>query len=189
MPTNIEKLAEELNALMDYDPMALECADAIASPTERRIYLRSFMIERVIFHIDFDQVLPYDPSAAAGTTNDVFAGANISLHVAADGETFKDQKDADEFAKGFLKAVRFALNEAAREGRISSKTLAEMEFGPGELEQHAREHEKTLKDAKEHRKAWLNSFDPKTREGLIEVSKEEVAKRKAEGRKVEDFDD
>jgi len=31
MPTNIEKLAEELNALTDYDPMALECTEATVS--------------------------------------------------------------------------------------------------------------------------------------------------------------
>jgi hypothetical protein len=190
MPSNIEKLAEELNALADYDPMALECLDATVSLTEKRIYLPSFTPDSAVFHIDFDQVLPYDPSGAPETTSDVFAGARISLNVTLNGSIrFKDQEDADAFAKGYLKMVRFSLWEAAKEGRISSKTLAETNFSAAELEQHAAEHAKTLNEAKEHRKAWLNSFDPETREALIKVSKEQCAKRKAEGRKVEDFDD
>jgi hypothetical protein len=79
MPSNIEKLAEQINALTDYDPMALECTEATISqvPGERRIYLQSFM-ETAVFQIDFDQVLPYDPDGAEGTTSDVFAGARIS---------------------------------------------------------------------------------------------------------------
>jgi 16S rRNA G1207 methylase RsmC len=58
MATNIEKLAEQINALTDYDPMALECTEATISqaPGERRICLQSFL-ETAVFHIDFDQVL------------------------------------------------------------------------------------------------------------------------------------
>jgi hypothetical protein len=187
MPTNIEKLAEELNALTDYDPMALECLDATVSPTEKRVYLPSFMPDNAVFHIDFDQVLPYDLSAAPGTTNDVYEGARISLHVTPDGYLFKDQGGADKFAKGYLRAVRFALYEAANEGRISSKTLAETKFGPGELEEHAREREQTIKEAKEQSDARLNSFDPETRLALIKAGKELRAKRRAEGRKAEEW--
>jgi hypothetical protein len=103
MLTNLEKLAEELNALMDYDPMAMECTEAVISQVqgEQRIYLQS-VDERAVFIIDFDQVLPYDPTGAPGTTSDVFAGAHISLNVEHGGE-YPDKAEADKFAEGYLK--------------------------------------------------------------------------------------
>lgn len=184
MPTNIEKLAQELNALTDYDPMALECTQAVISevPGERRIYLHSFMQEAV-FHIDFDEVLPFDPSGAPGTTNDVFAGAQISLSIEHDGEQFPDQAAADKFAAGYLKMVRFSLFDAAKAGRITSKTLAETKFTKAELVQRTRERRQAVKRSKQAQAEFLNSLDPVTRRAIIETGKELRAKRKAEGKK------
>src|SRR5262249_8317475 len=71
MPTNIEKLAEELNALIRYDPMMLECDEAVISqtPGESCLSLQSF-IENATVRFDFDEILPYDPSGLPGTTSD-----------------------------------------------------------------------------------------------------------------------
>ena len=191
MPTNIEKLAEELNALTDYDPMALECTEAIISqvPGERRIYLNSFD-EDCVFIIDFDHVLPYDPAGAPGTTSDVFASAHIYLrqqYHEGDGQ-YRSKAEADKFAAGYLQMVRFSLYDAAREGRISSKTLAETKFAPGELEQRNRDYENAVKRSKEEQAEFLNSLDPVTRRAIVQTGKELRAKRRAEDKKAEEPD-
>ena len=183
MPTNIEKLAEELNALMDYDPMALECSEATISqvPGERRIFLQSFD-ERAVFIIDFDRVYPYDSAGTPGTTSDVFAGAHISLNVEHGGE-YPDKAEADKFAAGYLKMVRFALTDAAKEGRISSKTLAETKFTADELAKRDRDIAEATQRTKESQEEFLGSLDPATRRAIEESGKELRAKRKAEGKK------
>ena len=185
MPSNIEKLAEELNALMDYDPMALECTDAKISqvPGERRIFLQSFL-ETAVFQIDFDQVMPYDPDGAEGTTSDVFAGARISLTVEhADDALHPTKADADKFAKGYLKMVRFSLSDAAKEGRISSKTLAEMRFSVAEIRKRERGQKRAEKEAKASNEEFLNTLDSVSRKAFTELAAEIQAKRKAEGKK------
>ena len=183
MPSNIEKLAEQLNALMDYDPMALECTGATISqvPGESRIYLQSFM-ETAVFHIDFDQVMPYDPDGAEGTTSDVFAGARISLSVTPSEEGM-NEADAKKFAKGYLKMVRFSLSDAAKEGRISSKTLAEMRFSVAAIRKRARGQKRAEKEAKASNEEFLNTLDPVSRKAFTELAAEIQAKRKAEGKK------
>ena len=172
MATNIEKLAEQLNALTDYDPMALECTEATISkvPGERRIYLQSFM-EGAVFHIDFDQVLPYDPDGAAGTTSDVFAGARISLSMIPSDDSSMSEAEAKKFADGYLKMVRFSLSDAAKEGRISSKTLAETKFtAASSATARPATMRKPLKEAKESQEEFLNSLDPVTsRKAILET--------------------
>ena len=186
MPLNIEKLEEELNALTDYDPMALECTEAKISevPGEHRIYLYSFD-QDAVFQIDFDEVLPYDPSGAAGTTNDVFAGARISLtYTPAVGDIrYPDRATADKWAAGYLKMVRFSLRDAAKAGRITSKILANTKFTRAELLERARKHRDAVKRGKEQKAEFLNSLDPATRQAIIETGKQLHAKRKAEGKK------
>jgi hypothetical protein len=184
MPSNIEKLAEELNALTDYDPMALECTEATISqvPGERRIYLQSFL-ETAVFQIDFDEVLPYDAHGAEGTTSDVFAGARISLTVEPDGALHANKAAADKFAKGYLKMVRFSLSDAAKEGRISSKTLAEMRFSVTAIRKRERGQKRAEKEAKASNEEFLNSLDPVTRKAFVELAKDIQAKRKKDGKK------
>ncbi|HXY78305.1 MAG TPA: hypothetical protein VEH47_05785 [Candidatus Acidoferrales bacterium] len=181
MPTNVEKLAAELNALTEYDPMALECTAATISqvPGEHRIYLQSFM-ENAVFHIDFDKVLPYDPSGAPGTTSDVFAGAHISLHVTpGDG---MDKAACEKFAPGYLHMVRFSLHRAAKARRISSKILAGM-FTKSEIQKAAKEWKARVKEHKAKQAEFLDSLDPATRRGILALRKDIRAKRKAEGKK------
>ncbi len=186
MQTNIEKLGAELNALTDYDPMALECTEAKISevPGEHRIYLYSFD-QDAVFQIDFDEVLPCDPSGAAGTTNDVFAGARISLsYTPAVGDTrYPDRASADKWAAGYLEMVRFSLRDAAKAGRITSKILANTKFTKAKLLERAREYRDAVKRGKEQKAEFLNSLDPATRRGLLKAGKEIRAKRKAEGKK------
>jgi|SRR5579871_4566795 len=185
MPTNIEKLAEELNALTDYDPMALECTEATISqmPGERCIYLQSFM-EAAVFRIAFDEILPYDPSGAPGTTNDVFAGARISLNIAhgVGDPLLPSREEAEKFAPGYLEMVRFALHRAAKAGRISSKILADS-FSKSEIGQRARERKTSVKKIKEEKAEFLNSLDPATRRAIEKAGKEIRAARKAAGKK------
>jgi hypothetical protein len=161
MPSNIEKLAAELNALTDYDPLALECTDAKISevPGEHRIYLYSFD-QDAVFQIDFDEVLPYDPSGGAGTTNDVFAGARISLtYTPPIGNiTYPDRASADKWAAGYLKMVRFSLRDAAKTGRITSKILANTKFTKAELLDRTRKHRNAVKRSKEQKAEFLNSL-------------------------------
>jgi len=184
MSSNIEKLTEQLNALMDYDPMALECTEATISqvPGERRIYLQSFM-EGAVFHIDFDQVIPYDPDGAEGTTSDVFACARISLSVIPSSDSSMNEAEAKKFAKGYLKMVRFSLSDAAKEGRISSKTLAEMRFSVAAIRKRARGQKRAEKEAKASNEKFLNTLDPVSRKAFTELAAEIQAKRKAEGKK------
>jgi hypothetical protein len=186
MPSNIEKLAAELSALTDYDPLALECTEAKISevPGEHRIYLYSFD-QDAVFQIDFDEVLPYDPSGVAGTTNDVFAGARISLtYTPAIGDNrYPDRASADKWAAGYLKMVRFSLRDAAKTGRITSKILANTKFTKAELLDRTVKHRNAVKRSKQQKAEFLNSLDPATRRGLLKAGKEIRAKRKDEGKK------
>jgi len=132
MPTNIEKLAQELNAIIAEDENALDCTKAYISelPADQRIIMCHWY-EPVLFDIKFDKILPYDPSGAPGTTNDVFAGAEISIDVNYGGALHPSKASAVKFSAHYSKFVRFALRDAAKAGKISSKILSEMQLkGP-----------------------------------------------------------
>ncbi len=132
LTTNIEKLAEELNAIIAKDERTLECTQALVSPLpgEKRIIMLCWL-ETILFNIKFDQVLPYDSSGARGSTNDVFAGAKISIDVNYGGGLHPTKASADKFCAHYLKLCAFALRDAAKAGMISSETLAQMKLrGP-----------------------------------------------------------
>lgn len=80
------------------------------------------------FTFDFERVLPFDPGGGKGKTNDVFAHATISLsspHGAPPNNPTK--KEVDRYCTLYLRLVYAVLRKEARAGRISSKTLAEMQ--------------------------------------------------------------
>ncbi len=130
MPTNIEKLAEELYAIVAPYPSPLDCTDLRTSRRggKHRIVMDHFIGPSFNFTFDFDRVLPFDPAGGKGKTNDVFADAKISLSarhgVPPDTPT---KKEVDRYCTLFLRLVLSVLSKEARAGRISSKTLAEMQ--------------------------------------------------------------
>ena len=180
MATNLEKLTEELNAFIDYNPLELECHDATLSESEKRIYVRSFDLDAV-FQIDFDEILPFDPSGRPGTTNDVFAGARISILLLKENGSFPDKASADNFYPNYFRLVRLGLCVAAREGRISSRILAES-CGDAELLEREASNSKARLEGEKQAEEFFKRFDPETRRRLTQFRDEQVAKRKAEGK-------
>jgi len=130
MPSNIEKLAEELSAIVAPHPNPLDCTGVKISRLggKHRIVMDHFIGPSFKFTFDFERVLPFDPAGGKGKTNDVFADARISLssrHGAPPDNPTK--KEVDTYCALYLRLVHAVLHEEARAGRISSKTLAEMQ--------------------------------------------------------------
>ena len=128
MPTNIEKLAEELNAIVAPYPNPLDCNSATISTEggKHRIVMDHFMGPSFKFTFDFESVMPFDPAGGKGKTNDVFAGAKISV-TSPHGGDYPTKEEVDRYCALYLAQVHAVLSEEARAGRISSKTLAEMQ--------------------------------------------------------------
>ncbi len=138
MTTNIEKLAEELSAIVAPYPNPLDCDSAKISRRggKHRIVMDHFMGPSFKFTFDFERVMPFDPAGGKGKTNDVFADAKISLRSPHGPDTTKEQ--VDRYCALYLRQVHAVLSEEARAGRISSKTLAGMRVSmPPEDEMNA----------------------------------------------------
>jgi len=130
MQTNIEKLAQELSALVAPYPNPLDCNSATISSHggKHRIVVDHFMGPDFIFTFDFDKVLPFDPKGGKGKTSDVFAHARISVSCPhGDGHNGPTKEEAERYCALYLRHVHAVLRDEARAGRISSKTLAEMQ--------------------------------------------------------------
>jgi hypothetical protein len=128
MQTNIEKLAEELSALVAPYPNPLDCNSATISSQggQHRIVMDHFMGPSFKFTFDFESVVPFDPAGRKGKTNDVFSGVKISLSSPHGGDN-PTKEEVDRYCALYLSQVHAVLSEEARAGRISSKTLAEMQ--------------------------------------------------------------
>jgi hypothetical protein len=130
MPTNIEKLAEELSAIVAPYPNPLDCTGVKISRRggKHRIVMGHFIGPNFKFTFDFERVLPFDPAGGKGKTDDVFADAKISLSSPhgppPDNPT---KKEVDRYCALYLRLVYAVLRKEARAGRISSKTLADMQ--------------------------------------------------------------
>jgi hypothetical protein len=128
MPTNIEKLAEELSAIVAPYPNPLDCNSATISSEggKLRIVMDHWMGPSFKFTFDFKKALPFDPAGGKGKTNDVFAGVKISVSSPHGGGN-PTKEEVDRYCALYLRHVHAVLREEARAGRISSKTLAEMQ--------------------------------------------------------------
>jgi hypothetical protein len=129
MQSNIEKLAEELYAIVAPYPSPLDCTGLRISTRggKHRIVMHHFIGPSFKFTFDFDKVMPFDPAGGEGKTDDVFAYAKISLsspHGKPPSNPTKQQ--VDTYCDLFLQLVLAVLSKEARAGRISSKKLAEM---------------------------------------------------------------
>jgi hypothetical protein len=130
MPTNIEKLAEELSAIVAPYPNPLDCNSAKISRRggKHRIVMDHFLGPSFKFTFDFERVMPFDPAGGKGKTSDVFADAKISLSSPhGSGSDDPTKEEVDTYCTLYLRQVHAALSEGARSGRISSKKLAEMQ--------------------------------------------------------------
>ncbi len=130
MQTNIEKLAEELSAIVAPYPNPLDCSSAKISRRggKHRIVMDHFIGPSFKFTFDFERVLPFDPAGGSGKTNDVFADAKISLSSPhGSGSDYPTKEEVDRYCAIYLRQVHAALSKEARAGRISSKKLAEMQ--------------------------------------------------------------
>jgi hypothetical protein len=165
MPTNIEKLCEEINAMVEEDPQFFTAAIS-DQPGEQRLYLDFLMEPIVTGYIDFEKIIPYDPSGAPGTTDDVYTGA--TLHV-----TITDHKDAppgeaDRLRGIYPLCVYFDLNDAARAGKISSKILAEWPITREQRVERARQWKNSLKQHKKDVEEFIAEQPPSAHKGLRE---------------------
>ena len=129
MQTNIEKLAEELNAITAPYPNPLDCNRATISRRggKHRIIMDHYLCGGFKFTIDFDKVLPFDPAGGKGKTNDVFVDAKISMSGPYGPPLHPTKTEVDRYCALYLKLVHVVLRKEALAGRISSKTLAEIE--------------------------------------------------------------
>lgn len=128
MQTNIEKLAQELSALVAPYPNPLDCNSAKISRRggKHRIIMDHWMGPSFTFTFDFERVLPFDPAGGKGKTKDVFADARISISSPHGGDN-PTKQEVDRYCALYLRLVHAVLRKEARAGRISSKTLAEMQ--------------------------------------------------------------
>ena len=128
MLTNIEKLAEELSTIVAPYPNPLDCNGAKISRQggKHRIVMDHWMAPSFKFTFDFEKVLPFDAAGGKGKTNDVFSGVKISVSSPHGGDS-PTKEEVDRYCALYLSQVQAVLSEEARAGRISSKTLAEMQ--------------------------------------------------------------
>jgi hypothetical protein len=130
MQTNIEKLAEELSAIVAPSLNPLDCIGVKISRRggKHRIVMDHFIGPLFKFTFDFERVIPFDPAGGRRKTNDVFAAVKISLSSPHGDPPYNaTKKQVDRYCALFLRQVYAALRKEARAGRISSKTLAEMQ--------------------------------------------------------------
>jgi hypothetical protein len=157
MPTNIEKLCEEINAMIEEDPQFFTAAIS-DRPGEQRLYLDFLMEPIVTGYIDFENILPYDPSGAAGSTDDVYAGA--SLHVTVHRYEGQPDGEYDRYSKIYPLCVYFDMSDAARAGKINSKILAEWPITREQRLERARKHKIALKQHKKDFETFLTELGP-----------------------------
>jgi len=156
-PTNIVKLCEEINAMQEEDPQFF-LGRISTEPGEQRLYL-DFLMEPVITgYIDFEKIMPYDPSGAAGTTDDVYAGA--SLHITVNDGYWADAAECEDYRRTKPLYVYFDLNDAARAGKISSKILAEWPITREQRLERARNHKAAVKQHKKDFENFLVELGP-----------------------------
>jgi hypothetical protein len=112
MPTNIEKLAGELNAIVAPYPNPLDCNSATISSDggRHRIVMDHWMGPSFNFTFDFDKVMPFDPAGGKGKTNDVFAGVKISLRSPHGGDN-PTKEEVDRYCALYLMQVQTVLSE------------------------------------------------------------------------------
>lgn len=163
MPSNIEKLCEEINALAEEDPQSFQCAIS-TKPGEQRIYLDFCMEPIVTGYIDFEKITPYDPTGAPGTTDDVYAGA--SLHVTIHDHEGASPGECDRLRGIYPLNIYFDMNDAARAGKISSKILAEWPITREQRQQRAQRYKQAIKDSKKSLEEFLAEQDPVTAAAL-----------------------
>jgi hypothetical protein len=183
MATNIEKLCEEINAMIEEDPQFFTAAISTEQGGSR-LDLDFLMPDLVTGYIDFEKILPYDPAGAPGTTADVYAGA--SLHVTI--HRYEGQRDGEyeEYSRIYPLNLYFDLNDAARAGKISSKILADWPITREQRQERVRKHKVALKDHKEHFENFLTDLGPGPHTALREhhaASRTEWKKKKQARRK------
>jgi hypothetical protein len=188
MPTNVEKLCEEINAMIEEDPQFFTAAIS-DQPGEQRLYLDFLMEPVVTGYIEFDKVLSYDASGAPGTTDDVYTGATLHVTVADHPEAFPEE--VERLRGIYPLCVYFDLNDAARAGKISSKILAEWPITREQRIERTRKHRAAVKQHKNDFERFLVELGPGEHTALrehhaaarTEWKKKKQARRKKRPRK------
>jgi hypothetical protein len=167
--SNLEKLAEEIGALFQDDPIALNGVGTYISqqPGQNRLYINSVYEEEIIAYIGFDKVLSYDPAGGHGTTSDVLEGAGIFVFV---NMLEISSRRAKELYKSSYNSIFWDLYDAAKAGKISSKIWSEMRLHPATLKARRRRQAQSAEMSKQARDEFLNAQDPATRRALEKVA-------------------
>lgn len=119
MPSNIQKLAEQL-ASLDTLRQAGITTKVSDVPGERRIYFR-LPIGNVTAYFEFEEILPYDPSGAAGSVSDLCK--DNAIQVFADAQRLT-RPQAKRIGTELYTYLYFVFYDAAREGKITSPVMA-----------------------------------------------------------------
>jgi hypothetical protein len=156
MPTNIEKLAEELAAL-DSLRQAGVTTELSKVPGEHRIYF-GLPYEHTTAFFEFSEVLPYHPDGADGAVSDLCKGNAIQVFSDLAKLTAAQAKRINREIYTYL---YFMFYDAANAGQISSKVMAGTKFPAKVLREREIEKKRIKTEFKNSPKDYLISLDPR----------------------------
>jgi hypothetical protein len=156
MPSNIEKLAEQLATLNTLAQSGIT-TEVSTVPGEARIYL-GLPYEHTTAFFEFAEVLPYDPEGANGAVSDLCAGGAIQVFSDIDKLT---RDEANGIGPKVYTYLYFIFYEAAKDGKISSNVMAGTKFPPDVLRQREIEKKRIETEFNNSPKDFLKSLDPR----------------------------
>ena len=154
MPTNIEKLTEQLASL---DSLAAAGITTRMSLDDQRIYFR-LPYEHTTAYFQFAEVLPYSPDGAAGTVSDLCADNAIQVFSDVDKLT---KAQAKRISRQIYTYLYFIFYDAANAGKISSNVMAGTKFPAAVLRDREIEKKRIATEFKNSPKDYLLSLDPR----------------------------
>jgi len=154
MPTNIEKLAEQLASL---DSLAAAGITTRMSLDDQRIYF-GLPYEHTTAYFQFSEVLPYSPDGVAGTVSDLCAGNAIQVFSNLEKLT---KAQAKRINRQIYTYLYFIFYDAANAGKISSKVMAGTKFPAAVLRDREIEKKRIATEFKNSPKDYLISLDPR----------------------------
>jgi hypothetical protein len=153
MPTNIEKLAEQLAAL---DSLRAAGISMKVAHGERRIYF-NLPYGHTFSYFEFDEIMPYDPSGAPGTTSDLCKDQDFQVFTDIN---LIPRNQAKRFNRELYTYLYFIFYDAAREGKLASPAMAATKFTAGDLRQRQDVLKRINAEFGGSHEAYLNSLDP-----------------------------
>jgi hypothetical protein len=155
VPTNIEKLDEQLSTLDSLRAAGIRF-EISKVPGDPRIYFK-LPFGHTAAYLEFAEILPYDPNGAPGTVTDLCEGN--SIQVFADIRRLT-RTQAKRIGPELYRYLYFILYDAACEGKITSKVMATTKFPPHVLRRREADLERIATEFEGSHEAFLQSLDP-----------------------------